>query len=204
MFNDRYGLTQAVLEGRKTMTRRLFTANINDMNVINKSLNDEKENLNENHMAIINKYAHYKIGEIIAIAQPYKDIAEDRYFINQCLANEQRPESMKYEKGWNNKMFVAAYYMPHRIRITEIKVEKLQDISEEDCLKEGIQEVFPYIDRNPDDKVKTFQYFDHAKKRLHKWSPANECFGRVIDAINGKGTWDKNPWVFAYTFKLED
>lgn len=39
--------------------------------------------------------------------------------------------------GWDNKMFVRAEHMPHRIRITDIRVERLQDISDEDCLRKA-------------------------------------------------------------------
>lgn len=41
--------------------------------------------------------------------------------------------------SWSNKMFVKAELMPHQIRITGIKCERLYDISEADCLREGIR-----------------------------------------------------------------
>ena len=40
--------------------------------------------------------------------------------------------------GWSNTMFTKADLMPHHIRITDIKIERLQNISDEDCFKEGI------------------------------------------------------------------
>lgn len=45
---------------------------------------------------------------------------------------------MTESAGWTNKMFVRANLMKRHIRITDVKVERLRDISEEDCLKEGI------------------------------------------------------------------
>ena len=74
--------------------------------------------------------SRYKVGEVVAVAQKYKDIALD-------VPVELAAELIK-QPGWNNKMFVRADLMPHHIRITNIRVERLRDISEEDCLKEGI------------------------------------------------------------------
>lgn len=202
MFNDYYGLTQAVLEGRKSMTRRIaYEGNIQLPNTA-----FYPEGKDKNKLVLCNKHfilakSFYAVGEIVAIAQPYKDIVDNHYFQEQCLANETDAVLTRFEAGWNNKMYVKSYYMPHHIRITDIKVERLQDISEEDCLKEGIQEYFPYIDRNPNDNVRTFQYFKDGKIH-HRISPASKCFAHLIDDISGKGTWERNPWVMAYTFEL--
>ena len=48
-------------------------------------------------------------------------------------------DDLRDKPGWNNKMFVRADLMPHRIKITGIKLERLQDISEEDIYKEGFE-----------------------------------------------------------------
>ena len=197
MFSTTYGLQQGVIAGTKTMTRRVdkklnhpLVTDISEWGIDDKGkcylVITYSTGLTED------VYPPYQIGEEIAIAQPYKDI---------CLTDPIFFEGMRKEAGWSNKMFVCAEYMPHRIRITDIKVERLQDISEEDCLREGIQEYFPYIDRNPNDRVRTFQYFRDGMIR-HRMSPAPECFALLIDDICGHGTWQRNPWVYAYTFEL--
>ena len=110
------------------------------------------------------------------------------------------PTTFKKEfcgKGWGNKMFVKAEYMPHRIRITNIRAERLQDISEEDCLKEGIKFDFLYDEKFP-------YFFTVQNKHKSRWNfrTAKEAFAALIDKTSGKGTWDKNPWVFVYEFEL--
>ena len=200
IFNDRYGLTQAVLEGRKTMTRRTIPLTDADRECL-----DTAFDFDLREWVIIDRYARYKVGEEVAVAQRYRDIPTDVLMQRRTDGKTDRwpfESLLRQSHGWSNKQGVVASLMPHRIRITAIKVERLQDISEEDCLKEGIEEVFPYIDRNPNDRLRTFQYFDNAKKRLHRWSPANECFGHLIDKICGKGTWESNPYDFAYSFEL--
>ena len=204
MFNDRYGLMGAVLRGDKTMTRRIVPIDLYNQTDWKAVAEGDLEAVvdGEGYYHDIRNCGKYRIGEEVAIAQSYETLANSRYCSE--LGMMDTPTTFKKEfcgNGWGNKMFVKAEYMPHRIRITDIKVERLQDISEEDCLKEGIQEYFPYIDRNPNDRVRTFQYFRDGKIR-HRMSPAPECFALLIDDICGNGTWQRNPWVFAYEFEL--
>lgn len=190
MFNDKYGLTNAVLSGKKTMTRRAVPAKLLQKYGHNK-FNDRSKYL------IFD--AQFSIGEVVAVAQRYSDIADDKFFINEIAADELTVNAMKYEHGWNNKQGVKACYMPNHIRITDIKVERLQEISEEDCLREGImiKSGFP--------RKKSFPYYFAGGKRGwdNSFSTSRKAFAALIDAVSGKGTWKSNPWVFAYTFELE-
>ena len=119
MFNDKYRLTQAVLEGRKTQTRRILLPHTVR----------ELRNGND-YQGVIRLYSKYKVGEVVAVAQRYKDIALD-------VPVELAAELIK-QPWWTNKMFTKADILTHHIRITKIRIERLQDISEEDCLAEGI------------------------------------------------------------------
>ena len=196
MFNDKYGLTGAVLNGSKTMTRRNIPEldGIEDPDISEWGIDDKGKAyvcLYVDGKPSIDIYPKYQPGEIVAIAQPYKDITDNKFFINQCAANEETVSGMKYEKGWNNKMFVASYYMPHHIEITNIKIERLQDISYEDCIREGVI------------KNGGWEPYNFALRGFTEWfeTPRN-AFAALIDKVSGKGTWEKNPYVFVYSFKL--
>lgn len=193
MFNDKYGLTQAVLEGRKTMTRRVVKGLQNGVIDV-RICEGVCECLFEgaSRWLISSVQPKYQVGEIVAVAQRYSDIAEDKFFVNEIAADELTVNAMKYEHGWNNKQGVKACYMPHHIRITNIKVERLQDISDEDCITEGIK-CFP-SDVMPD--LYTFEGVSE------NWKTSREAFAALIDKVSGKGTWENNPYVFAYTFEL--
>ena len=185
MFNDKYGLTQAVLEGRKTQTRRIaYTQNgfvvFDDKDFQLKKLDNGQALLTHRNYRF--EAARYKIGEEVAIAQRYSDIADT---LGQKLW--QLP-------CWRNKMFVKADFMPHRIRITNIRVERLQEISEGDCLKEGI-----WRDDNVGLEGTTYWYHGLANSSFRT---AQEAYAALIDKISGKGTWEGNPWVFVYDFEL--
>lgn len=99
-------------------------------------------------------------------------------------------------------MFVRADLMPHHIRITDIKIERLQGISDKDCLKEGIEKYFLGFD-SPHTDCMGFTYsFDESGK--YKYPNAKQAFAALIDKVSGRGTWNNNPYVFAYEFELID
>lgn len=181
MFNDKFYLTQEVLTGQKTMTRRFV-----------------KENTPLGNWDETAMHLSYKVGDIVAIAQSYKTIyaemienfAKHNYHTPREDAAENFKKEYENTAGWNNKMFVKADLLPHHIRITDVKLERLQDISEEDALREGVKELCS-------------DYFlpnDYSKLFL---SP-RDAFAVLIDKVGKKGDWDKNPLVAAYTFELVD
>lgn len=189
MFNDKYGLTQAVLEGRKTQTRRIAdtAGRLRDITV-----RQALEEVNKGRACLFDEgrplaLSVYKLGETIAIAQKYADLAYDGEFFRLL-------GKVIFEKGCHNKMFVKADLMPHRIRITNIRVERLQDISEEDCLKEGI-----WRGDNVGLEGTTYWYHGLANSSFRT---AKEAYAALINRISGKGTWESNPWVFVYDFEL--
>ena len=175
MFNDKYGLTQAVLEGRKTQTRRTF-------------LKPGEENLLHGITSeyLISVKSRYKVGETVAIAQSYADITPQVDWV-KCMI---RKETL----GWNNKMFVRAEDMTHHIRITKIRIERLQDIKSKDCLKEGLW-------RAGDVGLEGTTYWYHGLSNSSFRTP-QEAYASLIDNISGKGTWASNPYVFVYDFEL--
>lgn len=220
MFNDKYGLTQAVLEGRKTMTRRIITdkklhywncscpdmviVKVPDSNKINTGDNNVyfgiKEKISDGYYCDV-IVSPYKLGEVVAIAQSYSDVyqfhrkGKSAAYLEYLVS--MLPE-LKLYPGWGNKMFVQTDLMPHHIKITGIKVERLQDISDEDCLKEGIIHAY-----TTNDGIRIY-HTPNEKKGYLSTDVAQEAFAYLIDKVSGNGTWESNPYVFAYEFKLVD
>lgn len=194
MFNDKYHLTQAVLEGRKTMTRRLVPIGLYNMT-------DWKEVEEGDYEAVVDGegYYHdirdcgkYRVGEVVAIAQAYKDIPE-------YAGDPEFSDLSDFAVGWNNKMYVRANMMPHRIEITNVKVEQLQNISDEDCLREGI---YPIKSEDVPQINETGVIYYTFGGVTGIWTTPRKAFAALIDKVSGKETWDNNPWVFVYEFEL--
>lgn len=191
MFNDKYGLTEAVLEGRKTQTRRII--NIPEGETLEpfyiKDSILTSVHLVSNHNFILNPA--YMVGEEVAIAQSYKDCTKQ--CIKETGLNVKTKEDLLNSKGYNNKMFVRADLMPYRIKITNVRVEHLQDISVEDCLKEGLQWLHGIYYVN---------YNKETGSRMNLGNDYKKAFAALIDKICGRGTWHSNPYVFVYDFIL--
>ena len=219
MFSDRFGLTQAVLDGRKTMTRRMIKTpkkmegkDVYGFAVAKRPGSDEWIEvmaLDEDEGMINNILPKYKPGEVVAVAQSYGaivDALEDpRNFV--CMEHWESASSDRakyaelaiYSPGGNNKMFVCADEMPHQIRITNIRVERLQDISDEDCMREGI-----YVSKTEPFVPNGYSpYCANDPKEPKEWfHTPREAFAALIDKVSGKGTWSSNPFVFVYEFEL--
>ena len=217
MFNDKYGLTDAVLTGRKTQTRRVITCpktchgiEVRGFNVWRRAsdgligeicmFDDDEFSIDGGQIL-----PKYKVGEIVAIAQSYKDsdinfipIDESKFAKNEKQGQHGNTKSMK---GYNNKMFVRADLMPHQIRITNVRVQKLQEISDEDCLKEGVG-VSATDNRIGYPLGIPFKYFFGEDKPACRYATPREAYAALIDKVSGKGTWESNPYVFVYDFEL--
>ena len=195
MFNDKYGLTEAVLNGRKTMTRRIVLAQY--VPLIEDGLQGA---------ALIEAQRHgdaYRENEIVAVAQPYKVLNYSFYGFatNPSRSCGIRKGYAEKQKGWGNKMFVESRVMPHQVRITDIKIERLQDISDIDCAKEGVRYFLDY----GQERIARF-YIDaipnYRPGKMITYDCVKDAFAALIDKVSGKGTWERNPFVFAYSFEL--
>lgn len=202
MFNDKYRLTRAVLEGRKTQTRRIVdVSKLSKMQI--DCLDDENSDLGILTLCNLLDDGRYKVGEEVAVAQSYKEVCYSPS-VQETIENE-LGMSVEDSAGHNNKMFVRADLMPNRIKITNVHIERLQDISEEGCLKEG----FEYVDVNNGwgNAASHYEYIltyeDKLGRNLQMASRSHkDAFSFLIDKTCGVGTWDINPWVFVYEFEI--
>lgn len=236
MFNDKYGLTQAVLDGRKTQTRRIviyprkykgidvygFFAyrRMSDNAIVELCMYDEDE-IPIDEGQIVPKY---KVGEIVAVAQSYKtidDFYQAAFSYNHSVHGMTVTEfdgisdedirkwnmvavNYRGKKIWTNKFYVKPELMLHFIRITNFRIERLQDISDEDCLKEGVVVNESKIKGG----AKSYYPCEYLKSCANKvgwgrvFDTPRAAYAVLIDGVSGKGTWESNPYVFVYDFEL--
>ena len=207
MFSDKFLLTKAVLEGRKTQTRQLikcrktfkgewvagFNVHIrpSDKKVVGLPCMYDADEREFDGGEILPKY---KVGEVVAVAQSYRDCGG--------FSESGKPrweiitESVGATNGgWNNKRFVRSEMMPHQIRITDFRIEKLQDIPENDAIAEGIT----YAGLTHENYGEPMFIIEGCKQTF---GSARDAYAWLIDKISGKGTWQSNPYVFVYDFEL--
>ena len=201
MFRDKFGLTDLVLSGKKTQTRDVIKTQDERINhLIGWNLDYEFAEFGRAGEAPLRVCSKYYVGEMVAVAMSYKTIYEKvaKTWIYERVATWEYAEEYKREHenlaGWKNKMFIKPDLMPYIIKITNIRFERLQDISDEDCLKEG---VLKGEFRNTWDK-----YYLYYGEGIKTFKTPRYAFAKLIDKINGKGTWESNPYVWAYDFEL--
>lgn len=195
MFNDKFGLTKAVLDGLKTKTRRIITIDEEELTLFqtiyyNQAFDFlEGKDLIEAYFDNYPKKIPYKKGEIVAVAQKYSEVINPVDWVHTKI----------YEgtKAWSNKMFVRPDLMPHQIRIFDFHIERLQDISDEDCLAEGIIK-----GRVGSAETHFMDAYYVPNMPLDPYCLPRDAYAFLINKISGKGTWESNPYVFAYDFKL--
>ena len=204
MFSDKFCLTQAVLSGTKTMTRRLLkvpkTCNgkeVYSFNILSNNAGTQCVDLVDENGGVLGSWKpHYEVGEIVAIAQSYHTLNKSGY-----VAPEWCEHTCESSTGYKNKMFVRADLMPHHIKITDVKVERLQDISDDEILREGI------IKEGYAGGCMYFYNRTYIRKGCRYVEPIYNttpmrAFASLIYKVCGGETWESNPWVVAYSFEL--
>lgn len=183
----------------KNQTRRLIISRTGFFQVCSKGgivtniwQTDANEWTGEN---LIPVKPRYNVGEIVAIAQAYKDILETlpepyRRKYDGWISTE-----ISESVGFRNKLYVKPILMPLQIKILGVRAERLQDISDEDCIKEGIEE-----ELNIHNGKQWFTYCNGT----HSFDTPREAYKALINSIDGKDTWDNNPWVWVYDYELID
>lgn len=154
----------------------------------------------------------YKVGDIIYLKEPYKITHSHNIWYVSYKFHKQVKElpfswghkgleklciqQEKSKSGWLNKLFMPSWCARRFIKITGVRAERLQDITEEDCIKEGIRVInIKPICIIPLYGIEEMQPLGKSLK---------EAYATLIDKINGKGTWDSNPYVWVYDYKLID
>lgn len=209
MFNDTYSLTDAVLQKRKTNTRRTnqklqCLSDLSDSGHTPQIRGNKVIAVKGNQSVVVCNIP-YHVGEVVAVAQRYGDsLYYDRIENNSIRVNSNWYLFEELKTGWHNKIFVKAELMPHQIKITGIKIERLQDISDEDCLKEGVLKFtkFPYWDCESQQITNEDFYLIVPMLEGEKFQSPREAFASLIDGVSGKGTWEYNPYVLSYEFEL--
>ena len=176
-------MVKAILEGRKTMTRRLGTG------------------------------YHREVGDRLWVRETFKLVPETAYRSSEGVWQTINPsdphEAAIYKCGWERSPgsgpWKPSISMPRwasriTLEITDTRVEELQDITEEDAIAEGVCEYCSSCKAlYEDDRNCEFNGYE-----CESHGKALKEFKNLWDSINGKKpdkAWDDNPWVWVIEFK---
>lgn len=203
------------VQGIKTQTRRIIKPQPEEYLVL-----AEEGNYDNCDVSYTNKFTkadwiddscnffrpRYKARDVVYLKEPYILYHE----IYQELMTTESGIQYAYKYGnnlsmeeitgnkhnkWENKLFMSERAARYFIKITGVRAERLQDISDADCIKEGISQGVCSGGAFWGVKLTDGTYTSYSG------SP-REAYKRLIEKINGPGTWDSNPFVWVYDYEL--
>lgn len=185
-------LFHKVVKQEKTQTRRIVPmpkwAYALEMGTYGLFAYDANENTDA--MRIQYLKPKYKVDEIVYLKEPY--VITGKHIIYKFGSTIGR-ECDKAGVKWSNKLFMPESAAHYFIKITAVRAERLQDITEEDCLKEGIEKnVFKGEVLNIPEYFNGYITVNYPK----------EAYAGLINIINRKDIWGSNPFVWVYDFEL--
>lgn len=176
-------MVQAILSGRKLQTRRI----VKDYML----QNNEDPEIEEFLKVTVLNCPYGKVGDLLWVRETimnHKWIGEFHYKADKDNS------FIKEMKGW----FIPSIHMPKEaariwLEITDIKVERLKDISEEDAIAEGVERIA--------DGFKNYAKIPKLISTLQCFDKAYYSYLSLWESINGFESSELNPWVWVITFK---
>jgi len=242
-------MVRAILDGRKTQTRRIIKApKLHpdygyphwDDAWIDGGENDQYLHIPFSGDAIDRTthraYCQYQVGNRLYIKESHKLTrfnlggerwvrCEYRYEVNDDKAirefrwkdipkaQRNRLRKIRTWGKWRSSRFMYNFLARIFLEITNIRVERVQDISKKDAIAEGLKEFFwddysAKLPRVAKDIAKGKRWWNHVIiKRGRKssvWDCPRKAFRELWNDINAKRGygWDKNSWVWVIEFKI--
>jgi len=159
----------------------------------------------------IERECKYKIGDIVycketwcyAMDNNVQDGAENRYALI-FKASESGQEFMKNmeEWKWRSSLFHKQVDSRMHLKITNIRIENLNDISESDAIDEGIER---WTEQRMVSKPTHYRvYFQNCKPEdlMSYTSDPIDSYQTLWQQINGEKSWDENPLVWVYDYEI--
>lgn len=197
-------MVKAILEGRKTMTRRVNSIgeyDISDKKCPYGVVGDRlwvretwqsffSEEVTQNHQQGPRSFSGVPA-----------ETAKGHYMFFYYRADGEAPDDPKYGKAvWRPSIFMPRWVSRITLEVTDIKVERLQDITEEDAIAEGI-----HLCAGIDEEGYTHGYhWGPVSDAELLFNSAADAYRKLWDSINGQKpgkTWNDNPWVWVIEFK---
>lgn len=206
-------MVQAVMNDRKTKTRRKtgldkINENPDDWEIISLSSKNQYNQLiatfkNRKLNKVENIKSPYgKPGDLLWVREKHRSLfncqteAFERY---DYYADMPEDFHVQMKKKYPKRNWKPSIHMPKAaariwLRVTDIRIERLQDISEEDAISEGIKSRYSEIFNEE-------RYHDYLNEES-EWRFPESSFQSLWTKINGPESWDLNPWVWVVSFEV--
>ena len=181
-------MVQAILDGRKTQTRRVI------------KIEDAPENW---ELSVTGKYIfrtepgdvklpRYAAGDILWVRETWGKDENGEYVYRTNYGTTEDDSFPPSMFKWRPPIFMPREAARIFLKVTNVRVERLQDITEEDARSEGVKD--PYEYQSP-------EYYEQPS--LRGFEINKSAFAGCWDSIYSKRGygWDTNPWVWVIEFE---
>lgn len=193
-------MVRAILDGRKTQTRRIMKPQpeigIPDEHIAWTAWNESwsTHDSRDPDPSVVDEWMcpYGYVGQHLWVRETWGMV---RYCLPQSTNTKGAPQKLVYAAGdpvekpvkWKPSIHMRREYSRITLEITGVRVERLQDISHEDALAEGIQS--------------TRFATEPLELRDQSLTLAQLAFSYLWESINGPGSWDANPFVWVIEFR---
>lgn len=200
-------MIQAILEGRKTQTRRLikpqptkqwaveqgekYLSGATEEGVTNKDMANVDINIDD-----LLEENPIKKGVILWVREKWRnnDDIKEPYLYKLNYDTEYDCYTENRSLKWRRSIHMPKKAAQIFLKVTDVRIEKLQDITEKDSIQEGVEMFEDYVSR----------YKDYYHGTGFNLPSARKGFKSLWQSIYGIESWDENPWVWVYSFEWID
>ncbi|MES2457221.1 MAG: hypothetical protein V4594_16825 [Bacteroidota bacterium] len=200
-------MVQAIIEGRKTMTRREVTPQPGEGTHISYMPNEPIDWNGEwypfkwetEEGESINKHARAAIGDILWVRETFFKNGNDYIYLADGSCCEQFEQCECREIGkpkWKPSIHMPKEACRLFLKVTNVRVEKLHEISTSDAKAEGVAHVI--------DKITGYCGYNYLHGGYNLMTTPYHGFKSLWKKINGEESWNENPWVWVISFEITD
>ncbi|MDV6347520.1 hypothetical protein R2083_08330 [Nitrosomonas sp. Is35] len=185
-------MVHAILDGRKTQTRRICKG---------------QRELSNIHDFQLDRCPYGKPGDRLWVRETFApDFEHNRYFYRADCDDDGTVSHLINGSGlgggvgnaqinkWKPSIHMPRWASRILLEVTNVRVERLNDISEDDCYAEGIEELDGHFDEA--------EYCAISKKIGCCIGDSKPTYVQLWESINGQESWSLNPWVWVVEFKV--
>lgn len=186
-------MVKSLLLGQKTQTRRVIKPQPDDDGLWNdtdlprslqSTLKGWNGTVNETGESKEFKCPYGQVGDLLWVRETYAIVGN----VTKCFIYKADLDYGYVEEKWKPSIFMPRYACRLVLRITDIKVERLWSITEEDARREGVASCGSNFYNN---------YLEHHSP----CATAKRSFQTLWSKINGEKSWSENPFVWVIQFE---
>jgi hypothetical protein len=192
-------MVNAILAGRKTMTRRIIKPQPiidNDGGWVFDGKHQEQYDIHNWMNRFIDDFSRWMPGDRLWVRESFMRLTTGCAYKADGLINE------KFAK-WKPSIHMPKAFSRIRLEVRNIRVERLQNISEADAIAEGIMSnVCDVTGVHYKNYMKDAREYGHPYHDFPWALDAVDSYSTLWDKINGEFSWYVNPFVWVIEFKI--